>query len=128
MNAQEIVEKFPGRDKGGYVVGFYLYSPRGGREGGPYPTYEEADSHRSAVFVQNIICGHVLTDQGTIVQGLSEVAALQAAVDEADRAALGDSNDGEISALRDALSEALWMLRKHADIEIERKDFEGVDA
>ncbi|QAU07024.1 hypothetical protein SEA_APHELION_161 [Gordonia phage Aphelion] len=75
MNAQEIVEKFPGRDKSGYVVGWYLYTPRGTREGGPYPTYEEADSHRSAVFVQNIICGPVLTDRGMVVQtGNDEVA------------------------------------------------------
>ncbi|ANA86660.1 hypothetical protein SEA_CUCURBITA_161 [Gordonia phage Cucurbita] len=125
MNAQEIVEKFPGRDKHGYVVGWYLYTPAGVREGGPYPTAGKAEQHRSAVFTQNLVCGLVFTEGGSIVRAKSDTEVLQEAVDEADRAAVGDSNDGEISALRDALDCALSLLRKHADIKVVSRDWEA---
>ncbi|QAU06665.1 hypothetical protein SEA_WILLIAMBOONE_165 [Gordonia phage WilliamBoone] len=124
MNAQEIIEKFPGRDKYGYVVGYYLYTPAGVREGGPYPTAEEAEQYRSAVFAQNLVCGLVFTEGGSIVRAKSDAEVLQEAVDEADRASVGDSNDGEISALQDALDQALSLLRKHAGIEVVRRDWE----
>ena len=51
---------------------------------------------------------------------------LQAAVDAADRAAVGDSNDSEIGALRDALDEALSQLEGYG-VTIERKDWDADD-
>lgn len=51
---------------------------------------------------------------------------LQAAVDAADRAAVGDSNDSEIGALRDALDEALSQLEGYG-VTIERNDWDADD-
>ncbi|WP_169315834.1 hypothetical protein [Gordonia otitidis] len=42
-----------------------------------------------------------------------DITELQAAVDAADRAAEGDSNDSEIEALQQALEIALDMLREY---------------
>lgn len=68
---QGLAEQFPGRDRRGYVVGFYVYAGYGvseTRESGPFPTQEEAQGRTDGVLDGHVVCGHVFTASGKIIQ------------------------------------------------------------
>lgn len=67
---EALAQKFPERDKHGYIIGFYNYTPTGGRESGPHPTVDEAVKAKRGLGIgpYNTVCGHVFTRRGTIVR------------------------------------------------------------
>lgn len=60
---------YPERDSHGHIIGFYNYTPEGGRVSGPHPTVDEALAAKRGLGPDrhNMVCGHVFTSRGTVV-------------------------------------------------------------
>ncbi len=72
-----IGDTFPGRDRHGYVVGYYVTSGYGTsqtRAGGPFPTLPQAEDAAAKTYEAQIVAGLVFTPSGTVVRDQSRTA------------------------------------------------------
>lgn len=91
--AAGIARAFPGRNRRGYVTGFYVYRRGIASEqvAGPFPTIGEAETARDGIVSLDrldVIAGLVFTSRGTIVRHLDAEAGGAGPVRVGDAAAL----------------------------------------
>lgn len=68
---KRIADTFPGRNRQGYVVGFYVYGGYvggGQRQAGPFPTEAEAQELTAGFPDGHVLCGPVFSAEGKVVR------------------------------------------------------------